>query len=484
MIVADDLGWNDVSFHGSSQIPTPHIDKLASEGIILNNYYTLPMCTPSRAALMTGRYPIHTGMQAYVIRAFEGWGLGLDETILPQYLKQQGYRTHAIGKWNLGHYAKEFTPTYRGFDSYYGHYIGWNDYWTHRVDNVYEGLDLHHNEKPVRDQGGNYSTEMFTAEAEDRISHHESSEPLFLYVSYTAPHSVTHEDPIQAPQEWIDKYKHIKHEQRRKYAAVVGYMDHGVGRIYKALERKGLLDDSVILFTTDNGGAPDGAWDNWGSNHPLRGIKATLFEGGVRGTAFVHGRMLKHPGRVSRDLIHITDWLPTFVKLAGGHVTVDKQLDGFDVWNTLQNKEPSPRREILLNIDPQKYMNLGLIYDGWKIVKQGRSDISPKWNGWYPPPELPADNTNITSGSQVKCEPTGGGKTSSECVEELCLFNLVVDPCEYHDVSKRYPHIMKEMKLRLELYENSMVPPRRNTTRDPLSDPKLHHGVWDPWVHL
>lgn len=184
MIVADDLGWNDVGFHGSKRIPTPNIDPLAKEGIILDNYYVLPTCTPSRSAIMTGRYGIHTGMQSDTIYAPNAWGVGLEEKFLPQYLKPLGYQTHAVGKWHLGHYAKEFTPTFRGFDSFYGYYLGKGNYWSHGNRETYWGLDLHDNLDPVYTQRGNYSTEMFTAEAEARIRDHDTSKPLFMYLAY------------------------------------------------------------------------------------------------------------------------------------------------------------------------------------------------------------------------------------------------------------------------------------------------------------
>jgi len=483
MIVADDLGWNDVSFHGSKQIPTPNIDKLASEGIILNNYYTLPTCTPSRSALMTGRYPIHTGMQSGVIEAASTWGLPLNETLLPQHLKKQGYKTHAIGKWHLGFYAKEYLPTYRGFDSFYGYYLGKSDYWTHSANESYSGLDLHDNEEPVWNQNGTYGTEIFTAKAEERIANHDSSEPLFLYVANQAVHEAMEDDPLQAPQEWIDKYKHIQHEKRRIYAAMVGYMDYGVGRIYNALRKKGILDNSILLFTTDNGGAPNGFTNNWANNFPLRGVKASLFEGGVRGAAFVYSKLFKHTGRVSNDLMHITDWLPTFVNLAGGHIPKNNIFDGFDQSNSLQKMEPSPRKEVLLNIDHQAFKNTALRVGDWKIMRAGFVGLI--WGGWYPPP---AGISNATTDDSIRyVEVNCGGpipKHAGRCVLGACLFNIAKDPCEFHDVSTTYPHIFKSMMSKLGKYEASMVPPLQNQTADPMANPALHNGVWEPWVTL
>ncbi|XP_002157149.3 arylsulfatase B isoform X1 [Hydra vulgaris] len=478
MIVADDLGWNDISFHGSNEIPTPNIDRLANNGVILDNYYVLPICTPSRSAIMTGRYPIHTGMQQDTIFGPNPYGVGLNEKFLPQYLKQQGYKTHGVGKWHLGFFAKQYTPTYRGFDSYYGSYLGKGDYWNHSNTETYSGLDLHDNENGVFSQDGNYSTEMYTAEAISCINNHNSSEPLFLYLAYQAVHSAnTEEDPLQAPQEWIDKFSYIKHEQRRKYAAMLGYMDYGVGRVHDALAKKKMLDNSIIIFTTDNGGPANGFDYNWANNFPLRGVKATLFEGGVRGVSFVYSKLIESP-RVSHELIHITDWLPTLVNLAGGKVS-DGFLDGFDQWATLQNKQSSQRNEVLLNIDEKVWKNEALRVGSWKIIKEGNY-----WDGWYPPPSFNEQSNNSFSylSSTVKCGhdiPI----VINHC-DSYCLFHIDEDPCEINDLSKKFPEVLAELINRLNTYRQSMVPPRNNMTIDPRSDPKLHNGVWQPWEML
>uniref|UniRef100_A0A7M5V5R4 Sulfatase N-terminal domain-containing protein n=1 Tax=Clytia hemisphaerica TaxID=252671 RepID=A0A7M5V5R4_9CNID len=488
IIVADDLGWNDVSFHGSDQIPTPNIDKLAKEGIILNNYYVAPICSPSRSAIMTGRYPIHTGMQESTVFASDTWGVGLNETFLPEILKEQGYSTHAVGKWHVGMFAKEYTPTYRGFDSFYGYYLGKADYWDHSNNEKYWGLDLHDNLEPVWTQWGNYSTEMYTAEAEGRIHNHDQSKPLFLYLAYQAVHSANRDaDALQAPDSWIRKYNHIQHEGRRKFAAMMGYMDYGIGRVHDALVKTGMINNTVIIFTTDNGGPANGFDQNWANNFPLRGVKATLWEGGVRAAGFVHSNLLKKPGRTSMDLIHITDWVPTLVNLAGG--SSKAPFDGVDQWSCLSEGLPSAREEILLNIDNDRWMNKALRMGDWKIIQE-----TGTWDGWYAPPGvIGMENTNLVDDTYItfQSQPVVNcgekpANVSSTCFKKpnFCLFNIIDDPCEYHDLSGKYPELLETMKKRLQFYEDSAVPPRRNETGDPRANPKLHNGVWVPWITL
>jgi len=504
MIVADDLGFNDVSFHGCPQIPTPNLDLLANKGIILNNYYVLPNCSPTRSALLTGRYPINTGMQSGTIYGANAWGVGLKEKLLPQYLKKAGYKTHAVGKWHLGFAYKEYTPTHRGFDTFFGFYGGQGDYWDHSfASNGYWGLDLHRDtlerSEPVWDQWGNYSSKMFSIEAVDRIKEHNKKDPLFLYLSYQGVHSANLiEDPLQAPQKWINKFRHIKNQGRRKYAAMVAAMDDGIGKVYRVLKRRNMLDNSIIIFTSDNGGPANGLNMNWATNFPLRGAKTTVFEGGVRAAGFVYSPLLKD-SRVSNDLMHATDWLPTLLNMIGEKDQLrNKKLDGFNMWKTFQRNEASPRTEVLINIDPLVYKNAALRIGDWKIVNQSRF-----YDGWYQPPGLKRMQKkhiakqqiksnlavpNLSSfwvgkaEARIKCGPIPkniphcGGKRYKPC-----LFNLKDDPCEYRDLSETFPIIYEIMLRRLGEYRKKMAKPRMVTFRDPKANPKKWKGVWTPW---
>ena len=480
MIVADDLGWNDVSFHGSCQIPTPNIDNLAVNGVILNDYYVAPICSPSRSAIMTGKYPIHTGMQTSTVFAPNAWGLSPSEVLLPQYLKQQGYKTHAVGKWHLGMFSPDYLPHNRGFDSFYGYYLGKSDYWDHSDLETFWGLDLHDNGKPVVTQWGNYSTEMYTAIGIERIRNHNKSEPLFLYLAYQAVHSANRPaDPIQAPDYWLKKFSHIKDEGRRKYAAVTAALDDGVGKVYQALSDAGILGNTIIVFTTDNGGPANGFDFNYASNYPLRGVKAHLWEGGVRGVGFVNSKLLKEPGRVSKELFHITDWLPTFYELAGGNSS-SLHIDGHNIWNSIAYSKPSPREDVLLNIDPLVWKNAALRVGNYKVVKGEKKD---QWSGWLSPPEIGlgvAGSSTLIQDAIVKCGPVPKNATL-DC-SGACLFDISKDPCEYKDLSQVLPEVLDSLLDRLDGYTAGMVKPRINTTDDPRSNPKLHEGSWEPWV--
>ncbi|XP_066271866.1 arylsulfatase B-like [Branchiostoma lanceolatum] len=348
-ILADDYGWNDIGYHGSV-IRTPNLDRLAAEGVKLENYYVQPLCSPSRCQLLTGRYQIRFGLQHSLIWPPQPSGLPLDEVTLPQRLREGGYSTHIVGKWHLGFYKEEYKPTNRGFDTFYGYLTGGEDYWTHRQvgglpgqPQTWSGLDLRDQDRPVTDQNGTYSTHLFVNKAIEIIAQQDKNKPMFLFLSFQAVHT-----PLQAPAEDISRYSHINDSDRRVYAAMTTAMDEAVGKVADALKRHGLWDNSVLIFSTDNGGRVDKGGNNW----PLRGWKGSLWEGGVRGVGFVNSPLIQSKGRTSDALIHISDWFPTLVGIAGGSTNGTKPLDGHDVWEAISEGRPSPRTEILHNIDP------------------------------------------------------------------------------------------------------------------------------------
>ncbi|XP_077994252.1 arylsulfatase J-like [Glandiceps talaboti] len=491
LIVADDLGWNDISFHGSDQIPTPNIDQLAHGGVILNNYYVQPICTPTRAALMTGRHPIHLGLQHGVINGAQPSGLPLNQTIFPQYLKTLGYNSHMIGKWHLGYFAWPYTPTYRGFESHFGYYNGKEDYYDHMtLENQLMGYDLRDGVNVTYSVDGQYTTEVFTSKAEQLIKQHNKDKPLFLYLAHLAVHSANPSNPLEAPDKYVNRFPHIQDKNRKMFAAMVSALDDSVGNITKTLKETGMYDNSVIIFTSDNGGPAAGFDYNHASNWPLRGLKDTLWEGGMRAAGFVHSPLLARSGIVLEDLVHVCDWLPTVYTVAGGNVTdLPANLDGYNVWETLSKGVPSPRTEILHNIDPISQI-AALRVGNYKIIL-GES-YKGEWDGWYKPEQVTQDQDTSLSVSQVSdfrrsvvhcgVKPSNAS-TNCQPAKTPCLFNIKNDPCEYNNVADKYPEILKDLLLRLDQYNMTAVPPWF-PPNDPQANPNLHGGVWSPWITL
>ncbi|XP_071391521.1 arylsulfatase I-like [Centroberyx affinis] len=344
-ILIDDQGYNDIGYHNPS-IKTPTLDKLAAEGVKLENYYVQPICTPSRSQLITGRYQIHTGLQHSIIRPSQPSCLPAHMDTLPQRLQQAGYATHMVGKWHLGFYRKACLPTRKGFDSFFGSLTGSVDYYSYGSCDGPGlcGYDLHDDEGVAWGQEGRYSTLLYTHRVRKILEGHDpTARPLFLLLSLQAVHT-----PLQPPKSYIYPYRDMANVARRKFAAMVSTVDEAVRNVTYALRKYGYYRNSVIIYSTDNGAQPFTGGSNW----PLRGRKGTYWEGGMRGVAFVHSPLLRRRRRVSRALLHITDWFPTLVGLAGGNISQSQGLDGFDVWATISEGKESPRQEILHNIDP------------------------------------------------------------------------------------------------------------------------------------
>ncbi len=428
-ILADDLGWGDVGFHGS-EIKTPNIDKLAAAGARLEQFYVQPVCSPTRAAFMTGRYPIRHGLHIGVVRPWARYGLPLDERTLPQALKEAGYATAITGKWHLGHFEPAYLPTHRGFDHQYGHYNGALDYNTHQRDG---GHDWHRDDKVNRDEG--YSTHLLAREASRLIAEHDASRPLFLYVPFNAVHS-----PHQVPERYMEPYANLK-GNRRTYAGMLAAMDEAIGQIVGALDTKGIRKNTLIFFCSDNGGPSPGVVT---SNGPLRAGKGTLYEGGVRVPAVAVWEGKIKAGSVVDAALHMVDWYPTTLKLAGVSLAQKNPLDGRDAWPAITQGAASPHEDILHNITTTG----GAIRVGdWKLVVAG--------------------DAVETEGEGAATAPKAGKKNAKKAAKNeaagprIELFNIKSDPYEKTNLAEQQPAKVKELRGLLDAYAKAAVPSKQ-----------------------
>ena len=424
-ILSDDQGWADVGFHGG-EIKTPNLDKLAAAGARLEQFYVQPVCSPTRASLMTGRYPIRYGLHIGVVRPWATYGLPLDERMLPQALHDVGYETAICGKWHLGHFEPAYLPTHRGFDHQYGHYNGALDYNTHIRDG---GFDWHRDDKVNRDEG--YSTHLVAREASRLIAEHDTAKPLFLYVPFNAVHA-----PHQVPARYTEPYVNLTGD-RRTYAGMVAAMDEAIGQIVGALEKKGLRENTLIVFSSDNGGPAPGVVT---SNGPLRAGKGTVYEGGVRVPALAVWDGKIKAGSIVNAPLHMVDWYPTLLKLAGASLVQPHPLDGRDAWPSITEGAPSPHEDILHNIT----LTGGAVRAGdWKLVVNGQQVDSEGGD------EAAAA---LKKGGKKKTAKNGGDGARTE------LFNLAADPYEKTNLAEKNPEKLKELQARLAAYAKAAAP--------------------------
>jgi arylsulfatase A-like enzyme len=362
-IIADDLGWKDVGFHGSD-IHTPTIDKLAAGGARLEQFYAQPFCTPTRAAILTGRYPFRYGLQTAVIPSSHTYGLPTDEYLLPQALKDVSYQTAIIGKWHLGHGDHKYWPRQRGFDYQYGPLIGELDYFTHEQHGV---IDWFRNNEQVKEEG--YTTTLLGDEAVKLIGQHDANTPLFLYLAFNAPHT-----PYQATQEYLDRYKTIEDPSRRAYAGSITAMDDQIARVLDALDQKGMRQNTLIIFQSDNGGTRNKMFSGEldmskvtipCDNGPYRDGKGSLYEGGTRVCACVNWPGHIPAGSTVNGMIHVVDMYPTLASITGASTEKCKPLDGLNVWPTISTGSESPRTEVIYNLEP---FRAGVRQGDWKLV--------------------------------------------------------------------------------------------------------------------
>lgn len=483
MVVADDLGFADQGFMGNASASiTPNLDELGRAGVRLFNHHVQPFCSPTRATLLTGRHVLRYGLQNTVIWPQDPYSIPRNETFLSQNLRAAGYHTAQFGKWHLGLHHKWSLPMARGFDEQYGYYLGGEDYWTHKRNG---GLDWHRNDSLAETgDDGVYSADLLAKAAVDFVFRHKAPvEPWFIYLAFQSVHS-----PLQAPDDCLARYPHLNGSQKKR-AAMVSAMDDGIGNITKALRTTGQLEQTVILFTADNG-APFGAafmedddklealatprspakrpptgsgspphGGGGGSNYPLSGWKHWVFEGGVRSAAFVH-----YPGglqgrREHWGLFHSVDWLPTLVSLAGGTTEQNLPLDGVNIWKALQTGgSTSPRSEIPVNIAA-----CGKDANGTQTIVDG------------PQAAVIVGDLKLI----VDCF-----WRSTRGLESAQLYNITADPGEEHDLATKRPSDVQKLGERLAYWEAQSVPPYALQGREMSCGEGKPHGkplAWSPW---
>jgi arylsulfatase A-like enzyme len=367
-IIADDLGWADVAFHGGNA-PTPHLDRLAGEGLELTQHYVAPVCSPTRTGLMTGRYWSRFGVTSPQNERALPW----DTQTLPRLLKSAGYETCLTGKWHLGS-KPEWGPNHFGFDHSYGSLAGGVGPWNHFYKQGPFSTTWHRNEKLIEEQG--HVTDLIAQEAIDWLAERKEK-PFFLYVPFTAVHL-----PVKERDEWLKRVPaEFEGNVPRHYAACVMHLDDAVGRLVAALEKGVRRENTLVIFTSDNGGSTAGNNDQKypaddypegklpGNNAPLRGQKGDLYEGGIRVPTIASWPGKLKPGKLTAPL-HIVDWAPTLCALADCPPQPSPSWDGMNIWPLLSGAaEAEPR---LLYWTAPGFRASAVRAGGWKPIVHGK----------------------------------------------------------------------------------------------------------------
>ena len=425
IMLADDLGWADVGYHGGD-IETPSLDRLAQEGVQLDRFYTTPICSPTRAALMTGRNPIRLGVAYAVIWPWDNNGIHPDEYFLPEAFLEAGYQTAMVGKWHLGHAQQTYHPNERGFEHFYGHLHTEVGYFPPFANQG--GKDFQRNGVSINDEG--YETFLLADEASRYIRERDKEKPFFLYMPFLAPHT-----PLEAPDDLVEKYKDIETDlpaarsfqtdrtrtmskmmmqdsARPLYAAVVDAMDQAVGQVLETLDEQQIADETIVLFFSDNGGA---AYSVGGAdNFPLRGGKGETFEGGIRVISLMRWpEQLEAGGKVD-SIMTAMDVFPTLMEATGVEAGPHYPWDGRSLWPAIKEGTYQTREDdvFFLSETPIYGQIMTTVFnEEWKLVQ-----------------EIFQDQVTITITPH--------------------LFNIKNDPNEYQNLAAEHPDIVADLSQR------------------------------------
>lgn len=453
VVVADDLGYGDLGYFNDGRCRSPNLDALARNGTTLTQHYSgSPVCAPARAALLTGRYPHRTG----AIDTLQGRGLdriALGEVTLADLFRAAGYRTGLVGKWHNGDLDRRFHPNARGFEEFVGFSGGFSDYYDY-------ALDLNGS---LRQGDGRYLTDVLSEHAVSFVQRH-ASEPFFLMVAYNAPHF-----PMQAPQDLVDRYVAAGETLGAALTyAMIEVMDEGIGRLDQALHDLGVAENTLFMFTSDNGpylGEVAGvSLDRF--NFGLRGAKHYVFEGGIRVPAILRWPAELRGGRVVTQMLHFTDWLPTLASIAGLPVADSARLDGHDIGSVLagDSSEVDPVRFWQNNRYAPRVEGNAAMRDGkWKLVRPTIPELMRVTDAdraidralnLHQPDRISRVDVSPLPRFEIESPPTA------------LLFDVEADPFEQHDLASRHPERVAAMSAAIERWFDSVEADRRGIPDD------------------
>ena len=469
-VLVDDWGYADVSFRNPA-IYSPNFERLATkEGLILDRHYVFKYCSPSRASFLTGRFPHHAHQWNPPQSGLAGANINM--TMIPAKLKQAGYKTHMVGKWHEGFHQKKYLPINRGFDTMSGFLGGAED---HMTQKIWCAVDYWKNDA-IDTRNGTYDADTYKDDLTNIIKNHNPSDPFFLYLPLHNVHA-----PIQAPEEWVNLYAvNSTCSTRRVYQAMVSVADNVTGTVVQLLQDKGMWDNTLLVVSADNGGAPC-----QGSNYPLKGSKMTFYEGGVRSLAFVSGGLLpsNRRGKTTGGFIHIADWYTTFSVLAG--VDHDDSgagkfpVDGMDVWPIITGEnEKTLHEQIPLGYhfkasDNSDYQG-ALIVGNHKLIVGSQGKAGHCDTVMWSPLDYPCSN----------------GPEDNDCTP-YCLFDIIQDPNERHNLAKEQPDLLNELLARYNKYgqepsdlQNQGYDSNGAVPNDPNACTIVEEkgGYWYPWA--